>query len=67
MPRYRVPEMSCGRCAQTVEKAVKSVDSKAALKVDLATREVTIYTEVQEARIAEAIRSAGYETQLLDA
>jgi copper chaperone len=65
MHRYKVPEMSCEHCAQTVEKAVKRVDPQAAVIVDLDAKEVTVRTEAQEVRIADAIRSAGYETQRL--
>jgi copper chaperone len=61
MFRYSVPDMTCGHCAQTIEKAVKSVDPQAEIAVDLATKEVTVRSEADEARVARSIRDAGYE------
>lgn len=61
MFRYSVPDMTCGHCAQTIEKAVKSVDPQAEIAVDLTTKEVTVRSEADEARVAEMIRDAGYE------
>lgn len=61
MLRYRVPDMTCGHCAQAIEKAVKIVDPQAKVAVDLTTKEVTVRSEAEEARVAETIRGAGYE------
>jgi copper chaperone len=61
MLRYSVPDMTCGHCAQAIEKAVKSVDPQAEVAVDLTTKEVTVRSEADEARVAETIRDAGYE------
>ncbi|HKU95478.1 MAG TPA: heavy-metal-associated domain-containing protein [Vineibacter sp.] len=63
MHRYTVPTMTCGHCAATIEKAVKGVDPQATLSVNLPAKEVTIHSGVEETRIAEAIRAAGYETR----
>lgn len=63
MQRYKVPEMTCSHCAGVVEKAVKSVDPKAEMTVDLGNRQVAIESSADDDRIAEAIRSAGYENQ----
>ena len=53
----RVPDMTCGHCAQTVEKAVKSVDPSAEVKVDLAQKTVTVETSAEEKRISDVVRS----------
>lgn len=63
MQRYKVPEMTCGHCAGVVEKAVRSVDPKAQVTVDLGSQEVAVESSAGEAQIADAIRSAGYENQ----
>lgn len=63
MQRYKVPNMTCGHCAGVVEKAVRSIDPKAQVTVDLGRQEVAIETGAAEAQIAEAIKSAGYENQ----
>ncbi len=67
MLKLKVPDMSCGHCAQTIEKAVKSVDPQAQVKVDLADRTVIVETTTQEERIADVVRSAGYENEKLAA
>lgn len=63
MHRYNVPKMTCGHCAGAIEKAVKSVDLKAEVTIDLGAREVTIRSGAEGTHIAEAIRSAGYDIQ----
>lgn len=65
MQRYKVPDMTCGHWASTVEKAVKSVDPQASVSVDLATKKVSVDGQADRDRVAEAIRSAGYEPQSL--
>ena len=61
--KLSVPDMTCGHCAQTVEKAVKSVDPAAKVEVDLAKKIVTVETTATEQRIADVVRSAGYENE----
>ena len=63
MLRLKVPDMSCGHCAATIEKAAKSVDPAAQVDIDLAARVATIATTAQPERICTAIRTAGYENQ----
>jgi copper chaperone len=67
MLRYSVPDMTCGHCAQAIEKAVKSVDPQAEVAVDLTTKEVTVRSEADEARVAGTIRGAGYEPRSVGA
>jgi copper chaperone len=67
MFRYSVPDMTCGHCAQAIEKAVKRVDPQAEFAVDLTTKEVTVRSEADEARVAGSIRDAGYEPRSLGA
>jgi copper chaperone len=62
MHRYSVPSMTCGHCAGTIDWAVKSIDPKAEVTIDLKTREVSVQSTAAEAAIATAIRSAGYVT-----
>jgi copper chaperone len=67
MVKLKVEQMSCGHCAATVQKAVKSVDPGADVQVDLAGGTVVVSTNVEESRISEAIREAGYPNQKLAA
>jgi copper chaperone CopZ len=61
MLSLNVPKMSCSGCAANIEKAVKSVDHTATVKVDIAARRVDVDTRIDTARIAEAIKAAGYD------
>ena len=67
MLKLKVPDMTCGHCAQTIEKAVKSVDPQAQVKVDLAQKTVTVDTNAPEEKIADVVRSAGYKSEKLAA
>jgi copper chaperone len=60
MLKLKVPEMSCGHCASTIEKAVKSVDPTAQVTIDLGSSTVAVEAGADENAIREAIRSAGY-------
>ena len=60
MIRYKVRGMSCGHCVDTVAKAVRSVDGRANVVVDLPNGEVQVSSDIDAAAIASAIKSAGY-------
>lgn len=64
MLKLKVPDMSCGHCASTIEKAVKSVDAAAQVAVDLGSSTVAVETKVDETAIRDVIRSAGYDNEL---
>jgi copper chaperone len=63
MLKLKVPDMSCGHCAATIEKAARSVDPAAQVDIDLTTKVATIVTTAPADRIRTAIRTAGYENQ----
>lgn len=60
MYNFQVSDMTCSHCVATVMKAVKSVDSEASVKIDLAHIAVDIESTAPVARFAEAIEEAGY-------
>lgn len=60
MYNFQVDDMTCGHCVETVEKAVKSVDGAAKVKIDLPTHNVEIESDEPAARFAEGIKEAGY-------
>lgn len=63
MPRFSVPEMSCGHCTATIEKAVKSADPAALVNCDLQTRTVAVISAATVETLAAAMRQAGYEAE----
>ncbi len=65
MLNLKVPEMTCGHCASTVEKAVKGVDPKAKVTVDLGASTVSVEGAADEDAVAAAILQAGYANEKL--
>lgn len=61
MYRFNVPDMTCGHCAGTVQRAVKLADGQAEVTVDLGRKLVEVRSSAPEGSIGEAIRKAGYE------
>ena len=61
MHRYSVPGMTCGHCAGTIDLAVKAVDPRAEVTIDIKAKHVTVQSVVGDGRIMNAIRSAGYD------
>lgn len=55
-----VPSMACAACAETITKAVHSVDPKASVQADPKTKAVSIETHASDQAVKEAIAAAGY-------
>ena len=60
MYEYDIPDMSCGHCVSTVEKAIKAADPQASAEVDLMKRRALVTSTVDPQAIAAAIDEAGY-------
>lgn len=58
--KFSVPDMTCGHCAATVTKAVKSLDAQAEVNVDLAAKTVTVSSAVPAPAVSKALDDAGY-------
>ncbi|WP_188053893.1 heavy-metal-associated domain-containing protein [Sphingosinithalassobacter sp. CS137] len=67
MIELKVSGMICGGCVRWVTNAVHGVAPGALATVDLATKRVSVETDVDAATIAAAIESAGYEVERQDA
>lgn len=61
MTKYSIPNMTCGHCKASVEKAVASVDPSAKVAVDLTTRNAEIVSTSTPAALMAALKQAGYE------
>jgi copper chaperone len=61
MIAFRIDDMTCGHCVQTITQAVKGADAGAILRIDLASHRVEIdSTKVDARRLQDAIAGAGY-------
>jgi len=58
---FRVDDMTCAHCAQTIAKAVRDADPAASVRIDLAGHRVEIESAALDAaRLQDAIADAGY-------
>ena len=61
MIAFKVDDMTCGHCFQTITQAVKGADAGATLRIDLASHRVEIdSTKLDAHRLQDAIADAGY-------
>ncbi len=58
--QLKVPSMACSACADTITKAVKTIDADATVQADPKTKFVNVETQASEAAIKDAITAAGY-------
>lgn len=56
----KVPNMACSACAETITKAVQSIDPTAEVQADPQTKQVMVESSVSESSVREAIAAAGY-------
>ena len=64
---FAISGMTCASCAQTVEKAVQKLAGVEQASVNLATEKLTVsyqQDQVTPAKIAAAVKEAGYDAQL---
>ncbi|CAC5344087.1 MULTISPECIES: heavy-metal-associated domain-containing protein [Planktothrix] len=59
----KVTSMVCQACANTVTKAIKSLDAEADIKINLETKIVNINGTPSETEIKEAIAAVGHTVE----
>ena len=59
--QFQVQGMTCGHCERAVVHAVREVDTDAIVKVDLASKQVSVESDKARDAIANAIREEGYQ------
>ena len=64
--KFPVPDMSCGHCVATIEKALKAEDPTATLRTDLKARTAEINTTVSSDALAQLLTAAGYPSTALE-
>lgn len=60
MYEFDIPNMTCGHCKGTVEKAIKAADRNATTTFDLTSRKAKVQTALDPSVIGSAIEQAGY-------
>ncbi|GGA43421.1 heavy-metal-associated domain-containing protein [Pelagibacterium lentulum] len=57
---FEVKDMTCGHCAGTIEKAVKTADPQATIEIDLIEHRVSIESGATASALEKIIGNAGY-------
>jgi len=57
---FKVPNMACSACGETITKAIKAVDPAATVNTDPKTKQVSVETQASETAVKQAIVAAGY-------
>jgi copper chaperone len=60
MTEFRIEDMTCNHCAATITKAVHALDQAATVEIDLPAKRVQVKSPVDPAKLADAIRGAGF-------
>lgn len=58
--KLNVPSIVCSGCADTITKAIKTVESEANVNVDVAAKTVTVEAQASEESIKQAISATGH-------
>ena len=66
MYQFNVPDMTCGHCAGTITKAVKTADPEATVEIDLAHHLVKVESTLAHDKIEGQITEAGYTPTAVD-
>ena len=65
MQSFNIPEMTCGHCKETVEKAILGLDKSAKVVIDLDAHNVDVVTQATATAIIATLKSAGYEAEAI--
>jgi copper chaperone CopZ len=60
---FHVPDVTCGHCVSAIDKAVSPQAGVASVRVDLATKTVTVHYDparLRPDRLADVIEDCGY-------
>ncbi len=63
MQLFDVAGMTCGHCVRAVTEAIQQVDPAATVQVDLKAGQARVESTAPGAKLADAIREAGYKVR----
>ena len=67
MIAFEIKDLTCGHCASTITKALKFIDRKSKVTIDLSKRIVMVEpTETDAIELRDAISEAGYTPVMID-
>ena len=60
MIEFTLPDMTCGHCASTVTKTLKTADPACEVRIDLPTKNVQVQSAQERQQLVQALTEAGY-------
>lgn len=60
---FKVPDMACSACVNTIKEAIAQLDKEAVVRTDLDSKQVSIETQQPEETVKQAIVEAGYTVE----
>jgi copper chaperone len=60
--KFNVPDMSCGHCTSTIEKAIKAADASAQVDCDISTRTVSVSGILSQENLTALLKEVGYDS-----
>ncbi len=63
--KYHVPDMSCGHCKASIEKAIATLDTGANVIVDLESKTIVVSTTKPSADVIAKLADVGFSAQPL--
>ncbi|MFC3030785.1 heavy-metal-associated domain-containing protein [Roseomonas sp. F4] len=67
MHRFRITNMNCGGCAKGVTASLRQVDPQAEIDIKLDTREASVKSTMDTARLEQALRDGGWQAERITA
>ena len=62
---FKVPQMTCGHCVQSITTELRKVDGISGIEIDLHTKWVVVTgAHIDTSAIRRAVSEAGYEAEL---
>ena len=58
--KYHVPDMSCGHCKASIEKAIATLDPAASVAVDLETKSIDVSTRKPSTAVVATLADIGF-------
>ena len=63
MHQFNVPDMTCGHCASTITKALRSEDPNAKVEISLADHLVRVESRLSAEALGQCIVEAGFSAR----
>jgi len=59
--KFEIPEMSCGHCVSSIEKAVSAADPAASVQADLDAKTIRVASSLSPNEVMQVLKETGYD------